>query len=111
MEVWLDANISPAIASWMRREFSIGCFAVRDLGLRDATDTIIFKAAKVKGEIVIVSKDEDFCNLLITLKPPPKIIWLTFGNCSNVIMKEILRRDFRKALDMLGENDLVEICS
>jgi len=109
MEIWLDANISPAIASCIRAEFSIQCFHLRDLGLRDAGDPIIFKAAKVKGNVTLITKDDDFCKLLIQLNGPPKIIWLTFGNCSNQLMKEILKRDLQKALRLLEENDLIEI--
>jgi len=109
MEVWLDANISPSISNWIRNQFDIRCFSMRDLGFRDSGDSIIFQAAKAKGDVVIISKDEDFCRLLINSKPPPKIIWLTFGNCSNAKMKDILEKDLKKALAYLEENDLVEI--
>src|ERR1700722_11737956 len=98
MELWLDAQISPLIASWIRMEFSMSCFALREIGLRDASDSVIFKAAKAKGKVIIITKDEDFCNLLYALKPPPQIIWLTFGNCSNLLMKEILAKELAKAL-------------
>ena len=109
MELWLDAHISPGIATWIRVEFSIPCLALRDIGLRDAGDSMIFKEAKKQGDVVILTKDEDFRYLLDNLKSPPKIIWLTFGNCPNAIMKEILKRDLKKALLILEENDLVEI--
>jgi predicted nuclease of predicted toxin-antitoxin system len=109
MEVWLDANISPAISNWIRNEFNIPCISLRDLGFREAADFVIFKAAKAKGDVVIITKDDDFCKLLASAKPPPKIIWLTFGNCSNEKLKEILRNDLKKALSYLDENDLVEI--
>ncbi|MDB5283876.1 MAG: hypothetical protein JWO06_2951 [Bacteroidota bacterium] len=96
MELWLDAHISPYISDWIRSEFSIQCFALREIDLRDADDDVIFKTAKSKGSVVILTKDEDFCDLLNRLKAPPKIIWLTFGNCSNAVMKEILKRICRK---------------
>lgn len=57
MELWLDAHISPIIAVWLRTEFSIQCFALREIGLRDADDPVIFKAAKAKGNVVILTKD------------------------------------------------------
>ena len=107
--MWLDANLSPSIANWIRNEYSIRCFSLRDLGLRDAGDTLIFKSAKTKGDVVLITRDEDFCQLLYTNGPPPKIVWLTFGNCSNAHLKEIFKKDLLKALAILGENDLVEI--
>jgi predicted nuclease of predicted toxin-antitoxin system len=109
MEIWLDANISPVIATWVRVEFSYQCFALREMGLRDASDPVIFRAAKTKGDVVLITKDEDFCKLLQNGTSPPKIIWLTIGNCSNMKLKEILKRDLPKALTLLAENDLVEI--
>jgi predicted nuclease of predicted toxin-antitoxin system len=109
MELWLDAQISPLIAEWARTEFSLPCFALREIGLRDADDAVIFRAAKTRGDTVILTKDEDFRNLLSVLHAPPKIIWLTMGNCSNMQMKEILKKELPKALSVLVENDLVEI--
>jgi predicted nuclease of predicted toxin-antitoxin system len=38
MTVWLDAQLSPAIAPWISVQFSVAAVAVRDLGLRDSTD-------------------------------------------------------------------------
>ncbi|MES2621229.1 MAG: DUF5615 family PIN-like protein [Bacteroidota bacterium] len=109
MELWLDAHISPLIARWIQEEFLFECYAVRDLKLRDASDKEIFTAAKLKGDVVIITKDEDFSDLLNRLKSPPKVIWLTFGNCSNDRMKEILKKDLTNAIKFLEENDLIEI--
>lgn len=107
--VWLDAQISPAIATWIERTFKITAFALRDLGLRDAEDLEIFEAAKVR-EIIFITKDSDFVDLVYRLDAPPKIIWLTCGNTSNAILKEILNNTLMDALQFLesGEN-LVEI--
>ena len=109
MQIWLDAHISPLIAEWIAKEFSIECVAIRELKLRDAADVVIFNAAKKKSDVVIMTKDDDFRDLLNRLKAPPKIIWLTFGNCSNKDMQEILKRGLPVALSFLKENDLVEI--
>lgn len=46
MIIWLDAQLSPAMASGISREFSVSAVAVRDLGLRDAKDREIFFAAR-----------------------------------------------------------------
>ena len=56
MEIWLDANISPVIAGWLCKEFALNCIALREIGLRDAGDSVIFKAAKAKDNVVIIYK-------------------------------------------------------
>ena len=33
--LWIDAHLSPAIATWINQSFDITAIALRDLGLRD----------------------------------------------------------------------------
>ncbi len=44
--IWIDAHLSPAIATWIDNTFEVTAFALRDIGLRDAEDLEIFAAAK-----------------------------------------------------------------
>ena len=44
MTIWVDAHLSPAIATWITT-FGITALALRDVGLRDAEDPEIFEAA------------------------------------------------------------------
>lgn len=89
MKIWIDAQLSPAIAAWINRTFKdIQAESVRALGLRDATDTEIFEAAKITGAVVM-SKDNDFIQLIEQRGEPPKHIWLTCGNTSNYRMRDI----------------------
>ena len=74
--IWIDAQLSPAIATWISSRFGIAASALRDLGLRDATDREIFLAGKIAG-CVVMTKDNDFLRLLDELGAPPKVIWLT----------------------------------
>ena len=46
MTILIDAHLSPAIATWITTTFGIPAVALRDLGLRDATDHEIFMAAR-----------------------------------------------------------------
>ena len=63
MIIWVDAQLSPALARWISETFSVQAQAVRDLGLRDAKDPEIFRAARQEG-IVVLSKDSDFVGLV-----------------------------------------------
>ena len=111
MTIWIDAQLSPVIASWLTSTFSVFASALRDVGLRDATDRKIFAEANTIGAIVM-TKDSDFIKLLEELGPPPQIIWLTCGNTSNANLKQILSKTFAQAVTLLEDGEpLVEISS
>lgn len=107
--IWIDAHLSPAIATWITNIFGITTIALRDLGLRDAEDPEIFEAAKAQNA-VFMTKDSDFVDLVERLEAPPQIIWLTCGNTSNDRLREVLSSTLPDALELLrcGEK-LVEI--
>ena len=107
--IWIDAQLSPAIATWISLRFGIAASALRDLGLRDSTDREIFFAAK-NADCIVMTKDNDFIKLLDELGAPPKVIWLTCGNTSNARLIEILEQHLETALELLeGGEHLVEI--
>lgn len=111
MIIWIDAQISPALAKWIETIFRIQAHALRDVGLRDATDREIFQAARTAGATVL-TKDSDFVTLQHQLGSPPQIIWLTCGNTSNRYLRTLLMTALPDAVALLesGEN-LVEISS
>ncbi|MEW6495741.1 MAG: DUF5615 family PIN-like protein [Cyanobacteriota bacterium] len=109
MTIWLDAQLSPALAAWITATFGVTTIAVRNLGLRDAEDREIFEVAKAQG-VVVMSKDRDFVELVERYGPPPQAIWLTCGNTSNARLKEILTATLPDALELLQSGErLVEI--
>lgn len=63
MMIWIDAQMSPSIATWISSIFSVTAVAVRDVGLRNAKDHEIFQAAK-KERSIVMTKDSDFVLLL-----------------------------------------------
>lgn len=109
MILWIDAQISPAIAPWIKQNFPIDAFSLKDIGLRDAEDFDIFHAAKSAGAVVL-TKDADFLILLDRFGVPPQIIWLTCGNTSNARLKSILTVHLSEALRLLESGEpLIEI--
>jgi predicted nuclease of predicted toxin-antitoxin system len=108
--IWVDAQLSPAIAAWISVNFSVPAVALRDLGLRDATDRAIFFAAR-SASAILLTKDSDFLRLLDELGAPPKVIWLTCGNTSNARLRQILTDTLPQALLLLQTEQLVEINS
>ncbi len=109
MKIWVDAQLPPSIAEWIALTFGVESLAVRDLGLRDAADSDIFKKAGADG-IVVMTKDRDFVRLLEKHGPPPQILWVTCGNTSNTRLREVLGRSLSDALKLLQSGEpLVEI--
>ena len=107
--IWVDAQLSPALANWLRETLGLDAFALREVGLRDAEDEEIFEAAR-KDNVIVMTKDADFVLLLDRLGPPPKIILLTCGNTSNAHLKIILETTLTDALELLNSgDDIVEI--
>ena len=83
MIIWVDAHLSPAIATWMTNTLGVAAVALRDIELRDAEDPEIFEAAKAQG-VILMTKDSDFVDLVDRLDSPPQIIWLTDSQCNFV---------------------------
>lgn len=107
--IWVDAHLSPAIATWITDTFGVTALALRDLGLRDAEDPEIFEAAKAQ-RVIFMTKDSDFVDSVDHLGAPSQIIWLTCGNTSNARLREILSSVLLEALELLRSGEkLVEI--
>lgn len=73
MKFWVDAQLSPALAPWLRDTFAVEAFSVRWLGLQHADDEVIFAAAR-ETKAVVITKDRDFVHLLERHGPPPRLI-------------------------------------
>jgi predicted nuclease of predicted toxin-antitoxin system len=107
--LWIDAQLSPALAVWLRATFELDAWPVRELKLRDASDEAIFESARQAGAIVM-TKDADFVRLLERHGPPPQVLWVTCGNTSNARLRQVLTVHLGEALrrSLAGEA-LVEI--
>lgn len=110
MTIWIGAQISPTIAAFINRSFTgIEAKFVRSLGLLKSDDFEIFMKAKAEN-VIIMSKDADFINLLEKFGIPLKIIRITCGNTSNIHMCNILHRNLEQALQILTTGEpMVEI--
>ena len=109
MIIWLDARLPPKLAVWIRSKFFIDATAIRDLGLRDAKDSVIFEAAR-KANAVLLSKDADFLEMVLRSGPPPKLMLLNCGNVSNLAMQLLLEARLGEAMKLLDQGEsIIEI--
>jgi predicted nuclease of predicted toxin-antitoxin system len=107
--LWLDAQISPRLCSWIAQHFAVEAIHVRELHLREGEDAEIFDHAR-KADVVVFTKDEDFVELVRRLGMPPQVLWLRCGNMSNAHLKTLLHATLPAAIDLLNQGEpIVEI--
>lgn len=90
MKLLFDQNLSPRLPRLLEDIYA-GSVHVREIGLRDANDIVIWEYAKQHG-FAIVSKDSDFQQRSLLYGSPPKFIWLRVGNCPFNTIEDLLRR-------------------
>ena len=109
MILWVDAQLSPHLASWITENLGLEAHPIIDLGLLYASDRQIFQAAGEAGA-VLITKDSDFLPLIARLGSPPQVLWITCGNTSNARLRQILQTALPTALKLLEQGEsLVEI--
>lgn len=75
-----DANLAPRLVALLTADFP-DSLHVRDLDLERALDVDVLRAAE-DHDLVIVTKDRDFADLVTARGHGPKIVWLQVGNTS-----------------------------
>jgi predicted nuclease of predicted toxin-antitoxin system len=98
MTFWLDAQLDPELGPWLGASFKIHAVTLKEIDLRDATDEELFAAARRLGKIALVTKDEDFVDIVRRKGVPPQIVWLRFGNMRTLKMRSLLSMSFAEAL-------------
>lgn len=74
------------------------------------TDLAIFMACRSIAGSVIVSKDQDFVDLVTRLGTPPQVLLIRAGNMTNAAMQSVFKVAFPKALEHLRSGEpVVEI--
>lgn len=107
-EIWIDAQLPPALVEWLA-EWGATSRHVADLGLLAAHDEAIFAAAR-RALAVVVTKDEDFVRLLETHGPPPQVLWVTVGNVRNARLRSLFERHWPAIRAQLAAGEpLVEL--
>ncbi len=107
MIFWIDAQLPPGLAPWLTERFGVEAKSLRFLGLQDAEDLEIFNIARADGDVVLISKDSDFVDLVSQQGPPPRLLWVTCGNLTNRRLREVLLRVFEDALAALEVGEVI----
>lgn len=109
MQLWVDAQLPPALARWLTIECGVTATHVHELGAASAPDPAIFAAAR-QAEVAVVTKDEDFVVLLERHGPPPQVVWVTAGNLRNAELRQLMVAAWPRVAELLAAgHPLVEV--
>jgi predicted nuclease of predicted toxin-antitoxin system len=103
MSLLFDENLAPRLASLLKDLFP-GSTSADDLGLRSASDEDLWSYA-AGNRLAIVTRDADFVERSALRGHPPKIIWVTVGNCSTAQVESLIRWRAREIPDFLAAAD------
>jgi predicted nuclease of predicted toxin-antitoxin system len=109
MKFWLNANLSPKLARWIESSGLHECKTIKELGLLNENDRVIFEKAR-QEKVVVITKDSDFREMVLRLGSPPQVLWITTGNTSTSFLIEVFEGTLPKAIKHLEAGaPLVEI--
>jgi predicted nuclease of predicted toxin-antitoxin system len=77
----IDQQLPATLADWFDQK-GHPAEHVRDVGLREASDQLIWRYA-AEHEAIIVTKDEDFATMRASAEEGPQVLWLRIGNATN----------------------------
>ena len=84
MKLIVDAQLPPSLAVTLRQE-GHDAVAVREIGLREAKDSDIWRYA-LENNAASLTKDEDFAERCLCTQNPPVVVWLRIGNATNPVL-------------------------
>ncbi|MDH5717666.1 MAG: DUF5615 family PIN-like protein [Spirochaetia bacterium] len=103
MKILIDENISIRIKEPLSKIFK-EITHVRDINLQNVDDKIIWDYAK-QHQYAIISKDSDFHHKSLLYGFPPKIIWITTGNCSTNEMIILINKKIETIKNFIEDTD------
>lgn len=92
MKLLFDQNLSFKLVGRLADLFP-NCLHVRDAGLKDADDSLVWEYAK-QHAYIIVSKDSDFHQRSFVFGAPPRVIWVALGKLLDVGCRTRIEKAF-----------------
>ena len=104
MKLLLDANVSWRLVAVLKEHFG-ECVHADDIPELEfpAKDSKIWQYAKDHG-YAIITRDNDFNDLIAIKGFPPKIIWMRVGNCSRKFTSDLLIR-YKQEIEELWKSE------
>lgn len=108
MRFLVDAQLPPALVRLLR-EHNHEAEHVTDIGPADAPDRDIWRYALAHGA-VIVTKDEDFADMVATGGEAPAVVWVRVGNTRRAALLTWFEPLIVQIVEMVDSGDrLIEL--
>ncbi len=108
MRFLVDAQLPPALVQLLR-EHDHEAEHVTDIGPADMSDRDIWRYA-LEHDAVIVTKDEDFADMVATGRESPAVVWVRVGNTRRAVLLAWFDPLIEQIVDMVGSGDrLIEL--
>lgn len=91
MKLLFDQNLSAKLVRQLSDLFPDSKH-VKDIALDKADDEMVWNYAREHG-FLLVSKDADFHQRSFLYGFPPKVLWVTLGNCSTSEIEKAIRKN------------------
>ena len=103
MRVLIDENLPEDITVWQSENF----VHAKSLGSK-VSDTEIWNYSR-ENDLIIVSKDSDFSNRILTSELPPRVIHMRIGNMRFQILNQFLSKHWTEILSLSKSHKLVNV--
>lgn len=105
MRFLVDAQLPPALVGLLR-EHGHTAEHVTEIGPADAPDRDIWRYA-LEHQSVIVTKDEDFADMVATGREAPVVVWIRTGNTRRAALLEWFDPLIGQIVEMVSSGDLL----
>ncbi len=99
----VDVNLPNKFKLWNTEEFVYA----KDIDER-MNDSIIWRYAR-ENNLIIVTKDTDFSNRMLSVTPPPKVIHIRFGNLKMKEFFEVMSKFWQQAVELIAVSKMIYI--
>ena len=101
MKLLFDQNLSPRLA-YLLSDLHPDSTHTHHIGFDEDEDSAIWDYA-IANDFAIVTKDRDFNLRSLVDGHPPKVIWITLGNCPTSEVEIILRVNHLEVVAFLSD--------
>ena len=105
MKFLIDQQLPPALAGFIQSQSHIAQH-VRELGLKESDDRVIWRHASV-NEFIVVSKDEDFYYFATVPTNQVKLLWVRLGNCGTAKLLEVFKTQLPSVITAFESGSIV----
>jgi predicted nuclease of predicted toxin-antitoxin system len=108
MKLIIDAQLPRRMGRWLSGR-GHDVLHTLDLPRANATSDAEIIDLACRESRIVVTKDGDFVDSFLVHRRPPKLLWVTTGNMSNVDLLSLLERNWTAIEGALADNAFVEL--